>query len=122
MAAAQCELINPHNPQRRSHHRFGQGADQPDQCHPVHRDGQPVGESGAGPSADCQGDRPQSLPKPDAASAVTDRQAGNLLGEGLLGAGVVAAEEPTNLQVDQGLLAADRGVGQSPLISAVHPS
>jgi hypothetical protein len=53
---------------------------------------------------------------------VADGQARHLLGERRLGARRVAAEEPADLQVNERLLAAARGVGQLPLVAAVHPS
>jgi hypothetical protein len=48
-------------------------------------------------------------------------QARHLLGERRLGAPGAVAEEPADLQVNDDFPAAARGIGQLPLVAAVHP-
>ncbi|GAA4384075.1 hypothetical protein GCM10023088_52000 [Actinomadura verrucosospora] len=72
-----------------------------------------------GPASQRQCDRLHGFTGPGAVAAVADRQAWNLLGEGLTAAGAIAAPEPVNPQMNQHFLPPDRGVGKPPLIVAV---
>jgi hypothetical protein len=76
--------------------------------------------AGTGAATHRQRNGPQRLAGCDAASAVPDGETRHLLGEGLLAARVVAAQEPLDPQVDEQFLTADRRVGQPPFIVAVR--
>ncbi|SFO73278.1 hypothetical protein SAMN04489713_10933 [Actinomadura madurae] len=117
-STAQCEVVHAQHTGclRRG---FGQAADQSGQRRATHHPQQPFGQAGTRPATQRQRERPQRFPGPGAATAVADRQARDLLGEGLPGAGVVATPEPVNPQVDQHFLPADRGAGEPPFVVAV---
>jgi hypothetical protein len=117
---AQREVIHAQH-QRGLAIRVGGRADQPHQRRAAHRAGQPAGQPGAGPAAQGQRDRGQHGLQAAGPPAVAGGQARYLLRERRLGARRVAAEEPAGLQVDEHFAAAARGVGQLPLVAAVHP-
>ncbi len=120
MPLAQREIIDAQH-QRGLVIRVGGGADQPQQRRAAHRAGQPAGQPGAGPAAQGQRDRLQHGLQAAGPPPVAGGQARHLLGERRLGARGVAAEEPADLQVNEHFLAAARGIGQPPLVAAVHP-
>jgi hypothetical protein len=97
------------------------GADQPQQRRPAGRAGQPAGKPGTSPAAQRQADRLQHGLQAAGPSAIPGGQAGHLLSKRAFGAGVVAAEEPPGLQVNEHLLATARGIGPLPLVAAMHP-
>ena len=68
-----------------------------------------------------QADRLQYCFQPAGPPAITGGQARYLLSERDLRTGVVAAEEPAGLQMNEDFLAAARGISQGPLITAVDP-
>jgi hypothetical protein len=120
MPFAQGKVIDAQY-QRSPSGRVGRGADEPYQRGPAHRAGQPAGQPGAGLAAQGHGDGLQHAIQAAGPPAVADGQARHLLREGGLRACVVAAEEPAGLQVNEHFLAAARGIGQLPLVAAVHP-
>jgi hypothetical protein len=97
------------------------GADQPYQRRAADRARQPAGQPGARPAAQCHGDRLQDTLQAAGPPAIAGGQARDLLGERRLPAGVVAAEEPAGVQVNEHFLGTARGIGQPPLVAAVHP-
>jgi hypothetical protein len=99
MPAAQREVIHAEDP-RGGDGQVGQGADQPQQRGPAGRGRQPAGQPGAGPAAECQGDRLQRPGQPGGAPRVPAGQGRDLLGEGDGITRFVSAEEPADLQVD----------------------
>jgi hypothetical protein len=117
---AQGKIVDAQH-QRRPAVRVGRGADQPQQRRPAGRAGQPAGQPGAGPAAQGQRDRLQHCLQAASPPAIASGQARYLLGERGLGTRFVAAEEPPGPQVNKHFLAAGRGIGQLPLITAVHP-
>jgi hypothetical protein len=117
---AQREIIHPQH-QRGPVIRVGGGADEPHQRRPAHRAGQPAGQPGTGPAAQGQRDRQQHSLQAAGAPPMTRGQARYLLRERGLGAPGVAAEESPDLQVNEHFPAAARGIGQLPLVAAVHP-
>ena len=99
----------------------GRGADQPYQRRAADRARQPAGQPGTSPPAQRHGHRLQDTLQAACPPAITNGQARHLLREGGLRARVVAAEEPAGLQMNEHFLAAARGIGQLPLVAAVHP-
>ena len=120
MPLAQGKVIHAEH-QRSPALRVGCGADQPQQRRPAGRAGQPAGQPGAGPAAQGQADCLQHSLQAAGAPAVAGGQARHLLGERGLYARPIAAEEAAGLQVNEHFLATGRGIGQVPLVAAVHP-
>jgi hypothetical protein len=58
------EVIHAQNPWSGGRSRIGQGADQPDQRHPVHRSGQPLGQPSAGAAAQRKCHLPRQAAEP----------------------------------------------------------
>ena len=120
MPLAQREVIDAQH-QRSPAIRVRGGADQPHQRRPAHRARQPAGKPGASPAAQGHGDRLQHPLQAACPPAIAGGQARHLLGERRLRAPAVAAEEPAGPQVNEHFLAAAGGIGQPPLVTAVHP-
>jgi len=120
MPLAQREIIDTQH-QRSPVIRIGGRADEPHQRRPAHRAGQMAGQPGPGTAAQGQRDRGQHRLQAAGPPSIADGQARHLLRERRLGAPAVAAEEPADLQVNEHFLAAARGIGQLPLVAAVHP-
>ena len=99
----------------------GGGADQPYQRRAADRARQPAGQPGTSAPAQRHGHRLQDTLQTACPPAIAGGQARHLLGERRLRAGIVAAEEPAGPQVNKHFLGAAGGIGQLPLIPAVHP-
>ena len=120
MSLAQGKVIDAQH-QHRPATGVGGGADQPDQRRAAHRARQPAGQPGARPPAQRHGHRLQDTLQIACPPAIAGGQARHLLGERRLRAGIVAAEEPAGPQVNKHFLGTAGGIGQPPLITAVHP-
>ena len=78
---------------------------------------QPAGQPGTSTAAQGQADRLRYCSQAAGPAAITGGQARHLLSERDLRTGVVAAEEPAALQMNEDFLAAARGIGHGPLIA-----
>jgi hypothetical protein len=120
MPLPQGKIVNTQH-QRRPALGVGRGADQPQQRGQAGRAGQPAGQPGAGPAAQSQRHRLQHRLQASGPPTIAGGQARHLLRERALRARVVATEEPPGLQVNEHFLAAAGGIGQLPLVTAMHP-
>jgi hypothetical protein len=82
---------------------------------------QGAGQTGASAAGQRQRDGGRQLVQAAAAAAVADGAAGDLLGEGALGAGGGVAEQPADPQGEADLVVADGRVAQVPLLPAMDP-
>ena len=83
---------------------------------------QPAGQPGPSPPAQRHGHRLQDTFQTACPPAITKGQARHLLGEGGLGARVVAAEEPAAPQMNEHFLAAARGISPASAHSGCAPA
>jgi hypothetical protein len=120
VSLAQREVVHSQH-QRHAGSRVGRGADQPEQRRPAHGAGQLAAEARTGAAAQRERDCLQHVVQVTGPPAVTAGQARHLLSERDLRACLVSTHEPAGPQDDKHLLAAARGIGQSPLVMAVHP-
>jgi hypothetical protein len=118
--AAQREVVHAQHRDGLGPIRVGQRPEQPQQRGTPRRKPEPGGQPGSGTACQRQADSDQELAQRRAVSRVRDGQARDLLGERAARAGRVVAEEPADPQQHDHGLAADRGIGQAPLVAAVH--
>jgi len=79
------------------------------------------GQPGAGPAGQGDSDRGQRGPQRRAVSGVRAGQAGDLFDERGPSAGGVVADQPSYQQPDHDRAPGEGGVGQPPVVAAVHP-
>jgi hypothetical protein len=101
--------------------RVRQGPDQPQQAVATDDHAQGGGQPRPGPSGQRQPDRCERAAQRPGPAGPRGRQSGNLLGERARRASGVVAEEPTDPQHDLDRAAADRRVGETAAVTAVHP-
>ncbi len=119
-AAAEREVVRSrdfHDPGL----RVGQHHYQAQHAGPAGRQVQPRGQPRPGPPGQGQRDRGQRPRQRRGPPGAPRGQPAGLLGERDSCAVRVPAEEPPHRQPDRHRLAADRRVGQPPLVAAVHP-
>jgi hypothetical protein len=120
LAAPEREVVDSEHP-RLGRFRVRRGHDQAQQDLPARRDAQGAGEPGGRAAGQRDRDVPQHAGQERGLPRVAGGQARDLLGERLPLAGGAGTEEPADGQPDHHPAPADRGVGEPPRVTAVHP-
>lgn len=121
VTALEREVVDAEHPRASLNHRFRKGSHEIEQGVHADRALQRPGEAGPGPARQSEADCLKRLALQHAATAITEGETVDLLGEGPARASRAVAPEAADLKVDFDPSAADSLVRYSPALAVVHP-